>query len=302
MVLWPHATAPPPAPSPPGPGPGPKKKKWKCRVVAQGTAVTLTPSKGGYDSYTESKNGTGYDKHPAEYCDTTPEHSWAYTADVDQATCQSKCDELTCPCFDVLANTNVAAAAATVTAAAAPSPVVPRAVAVAPLGNFMAAGSCAENAEAAFGLFSSVTTVPAGFSHATVVVAGRGVAATLSEVGARLLAKGGKTKTKLQHPTDLSLTSLGYWTDNGAWYHYLCSECCGGGGSQGSCPCPVECGGNTTMQEVMLEVKADWAKRKIPATYFMFDSWWYEKDGDPPPGTLPPWPIRGSGGVVEWVS
>ena len=71
------------------------------------------------------------------------------------------------------------------------------------------------------------------------------------------------------HSLSLCTPQLGYWTDNGAWYHYLCSECCGGGGSQGSCPCPAECGGNTTMQEVMLEVKADWAKRKIPARYFL---------------------------------
>ena len=34
------------------------------------------------------------------------------------------------------------------------------------------------------------------------------------------------------------------------------------------------------------------AKKKIPAKYFMFDSWWYQKDGDPPPGTAThPWPV-----------
>ena len=53
--------------------------------------------------------------------------------------------------------------------------------------------------------------------------------ANTGTVGDRMLKTGGKSRTQLQHPTDRSLTSLGYWTDNGAWYHYLCSECCGGG-------------------------------------------------------------------------
>ena len=62
--------------------------------------------------------------------------------------------------------------------------------------------------------------------------------------------------------------------DNGAWYHYLCSECCGGGGSQNPCPCPEECAGTTTMEDTMLAVKADMMRRNIPMKYFMFDSWW----------------------------
>ena len=51
----------------------------------------------------------------------------------------------------------------------------------------------------------------------------------------------------LNHPTDISLTHIGYWTDNGAWYHYLCSECCGGGGAQNPCPCPMECAGQLSI-------------------------------------------------------
>jgi hypothetical protein len=63
-------------------------------------------------------------------------------------------------------------------------------------------------------------------------------------------------------------------TDNGAWYHYLCSECCTGVGSQSPCSCPAECAPGVTMQQVMLEVKADALRRSIPFQYFMFDSWW----------------------------
>jgi hypothetical protein len=52
-----------------------------------------------------------------------------------------------------------------------------------------------------------------------------------------------------------------------------------------------------------MQVKADWAAKSIPANYFMFDSWWYQKDGDPAPSknSSHPWPVRTSGGVIEWV-
>lgn len=46
----------------------------------------------------------------------------------------------------------------------------------------------------------------------------------------------------------------------------------------------------------MLDVKADWESKKIPARYFQFDSWWYPKEGDPPGGI----PIRSSNGLIRW--
>ena len=90
-------------------------------------------------------------------------------------------------------------------------------------------------------------------------------------------------------------------TDNGAWYHYLCSECCGGGGAQNACPCPLECAPGKTMENTMLQVKADLAARKIPIKYFMFDSWWYPKAGDPAANSTKPWPIRDGNGMLTWT-
>jgi len=293
LVLWPHHVAPGPAPGPPGPGPA---TKAKCRVVGTSTKVTPVPSHDHqYDSYTPSTVGTSYDKHAGTYCETTPAHDWVYTGDVDKATCQSKCDETTCACFGVYVGkkTKVATEDAAIT----------RALALAPLTNFMSAGASTVHGTSAWGLFASVEVVEAGFKHATALVGGHGVSRTLGALGDLLLKKGNKTRTILiDHPTDKSLTSLGYWTDNGAWYHYLCSECCGGGGSQGTCPCPSECAGNKTMEDTMLAVKADWKLKHIPAVYFMFDSWWYPKDGDPGANaTQHPWPIRDQSGVLEWV-
>ena len=79
------------------------------------------------------------------------------------------------------------------------------------------------------------------------------------------------------------------------------SECCGGGGSQNACPCPEECAPGQTMEHTMLQVKADFAARKIPIAYFMFDSWWYPKAGDPGANSSKPWPIRDGNGMLTWT-
>lgn len=210
-----------------------------------------------------------------------------------------------------------------------------RSVVMSPLDNFMAAtiaspephlfGNGGGNISAA-GLFASVTEIPAGYTHPTVLVGAHGgPTPALLAWGDILLANTGKTRTNYaNHPTDLSLTHIGYWTgairstsmawadlpvsnspcadaDNGAWYHYLCSECCGGGGAQNACPCPQECDPGKTMEDTMLQVKGDLTSRNIPIKYFMFDSWWYPKAGDPGANSSKPWPIRDGNGMLTWT-
>jgi hypothetical protein len=188
-----------------------------------------------------------------------------------------------------------------------------RSIVMSPLDNFMEA-TIVSPATALFedkgskkvsaaGVFASITEIPAGYAHPTVLVGAHGgPTPALMAWGDVLLAKTGKTRTNYaDHPTDLSLTHLGYWTDNGAWYHYLCSECCGGGGSQNACPCPQECAPGQTMERTMLQVKADWKAKKIPGQYFMFDSWWYPKAGDPGANSSKPWPIRDGNGMLTWT-
>jgi len=91
------------------------------------------------------------------------------------------------------------------------------------------------------GIISRFPSYPKGYTHQTVLFLGDGVGQAVLAWGDVLLERSGKTRTLLDHPHDLSLTDLGYWTDNGAWYHYLCSECCEGAGAQNPCPCPPEC-------------------------------------------------------------
>ena len=99
-----------------------------------------------------------------------------------------------------------------------------RSVVMSPLDNFMAATiaspephlfahSRAKKISAA-GLFASVTEIPAGYTHPTVLVGAHGgPTPALMAWGDVLLASTGKTRTNYaNHPTDLSLTHIGYWT------------------------------------------------------------------------------------------
>ena len=61
-----------------------------------------------------------------------------------------------------------------------------------------------------------VTDVPAGFTYDTLVAGGAGVNDTMMAWGDALLARTGKTRTTAD--ADLIVSTLGYWTDNGAYY------------------------------------------------------------------------------------
>jgi hypothetical protein len=108
-----------------------------------------------------------------------------------------------------------------------------RSVVMSPLNNFMATtiaspephlfGQSGANISAA-GLFASVTGIPAGYTHPTVLVGAHGgPTPALMEWGDILLANTGKTRTNYaNHPTDLSLTHIGYWT--GKMRTMLCAD------------------------------------------------------------------------------
>ena len=99
--------------------------------------------------------------------------------------------------------------------------------------------------------------VPAGHEHHTIIVAGSGVNDTVMAFGDLLLAKSGKHRTRPD--ADLIISTLGYWTDNGAFYYYL-SEV------------------GKTMQQTVLDVLAYWKQLALPVRHLMYDSWWYWKE------------------------
>ena len=86
--------------------------------------------------------------------------------------------------------------------------------------NFLVGGTCGGSAHplwagaGAFGagLFASLDAVPVGAVHATLLVAGAGVRATMRAWGDALLVLGGKARTALGR--DVGTSHLSYWTDN----------------------------------------------------------------------------------------
>ena len=64
----------------------------------------------------------------------------------------------------------------------------------------------------------TIQTLPAGFSHSTLLVFDKGVNQTFSVWGSALLALGGKLRAA--NDANVVLAKLGYWTDNGARYYY----------------------------------------------------------------------------------
>jgi hypothetical protein len=117
-----------------------------------------------------------------------------------------------------------------------------------------------------FGLNGKITKIPAGFTHTTILVGGQGIGSTIQAWGDALLKSyGKKERTKLN--ADILIRSLGYWTDNGAFYYYT-----------------TEPGKNYA--DTMVDVKKYITSIGVPVTNYQFDSWWYFKGAN--------------GGVTVW--
>eukprot|EP00927_Polykrikos_kofoidii_P079596 TRINITY_DN76385_c0_g1_i1.p1 TRINITY_DN76385_c0_g1~~TRINITY_DN76385_c0_g1_i1.p1 ORF type:complete len:790 (-),score=106.47 TRINITY_DN76385_c0_g1_i1:72-2441(-) len=137
----------------------------------------------------------------------------------------------------------------------------------------------------AFGVKSSLDSIPADFSASWVLHAGIGVARTMEGWGDVLLSAGGKRRVGVYE--DDIVGSLGYWTDNGAYYHYpVTGPTLQAGGYQ---------------QEILKAHQANVAQQ-LPFRHWQLDSWWYLK------GAGGNGSSRGSGaigpvlGVYEWVA
>jgi hypothetical protein len=107
------------------------------------------------------------------------------------------------------------------------------------------------------GINSAISTLPAGFEQTAILAADAGINQTFMDWGWGLLNISGK-----KQPTNDSspeLKSYGYWTDNGAAYHYA-----------------TEPGKN--YEQTLTDMKTDFETTgKIPLAYMQIDSWWYPK-------------------------
>ncbi len=117
---------------------------------------------------------------------------------------------------------------------------------------------------------AAIATLPAGFSHGTLIAAGIGMHHVDASWGDALLALSGKHRpANNANPT---LAKFGYWTDNKTVYYYKFDPKLGYEGT-------------------LLAVRDEFRKLKIPLGYMQLDSWFYPKSAadrwDAGGGTLP---------------
>jgi hypothetical protein len=106
------------------------------------------------------------------------------------------------------------------------------------------------------GIDPAVASLPAGFSHRTVLVAQPGINAAYATWGGVLTALSGKTR--VASDSTPYLERLGYWTDNGAYYYYQYDTSIG-------------------YPATLAGVSAYFTSIGVPLAYMQLDSWWYPK-------------------------
>jgi hypothetical protein len=139
-----------------------------------------------------------------------------------------------------------------------------RAVVLSAASNYMIASMHGDGkTEIASGLNDGVSSLPAGFTHLTLMAFGDGVNATWDDWGRALTDLQGKHRPP--NDADVGLRYLGYWTDHGATYYYDYEH---------------KLGYARTLEALVQRYREE----RIPARYLQLDSWWYYKTLTDPAG------------------
>jgi autotransporter-associated beta strand protein len=126
-----------------------------------------------------------------------------------------------------------------------------------PATNYMVANDV-QNGDGSFscGINSSISQLPAGFTHRAMLTIQNGINQAFDTWGAALTGLSGKVRPA--NDSAVELNKLGYWTDNGAAYYYTYVSALGYAGT-------------------MLSVRDQFATNGLPLGYLQLDSWWYPK-------------------------
>ena len=136
-----------------------------------------------------------------------------------------------------------------------------------------------------YGLQSRLTEIPAGFGLMTILqAAAAGPNAAMQEWGGALLRRSGKPKGAWR--TDRSLNTLGYTTDNGAYYYY----------NTINSTCYHTARGCIGYEETVYAIKAHADELRVPFRWILYDSWFYAKANDDPAH-----PYSAMNGVTNWT-
>lgn len=139
------------------------------------------------------------------------------------------------------------------------------AMVLSPFSHFMTSSFSLNDSTLAYGVMSSISTIPANYSHSMILYySSKGINGAMREWGE--VMQTAYNRTKQYRENDLTIRFLGYYTDNGGYYYYN-----------------TEPGMN--YEETMVHVSKN---LPLPIHYMQFDSWWYYKGI--------------AGGVTEWTA
>jgi len=125
------------------------------------------------------------------------------------------------------------------------------------------------------GISPQITSLPAGFSHQTLLVMGKGINSTYQTWGQAMTKLQGKVRPA--NDSDISLKSLGYWTDHGATYWYKFDPAKG------------------SYAQTLLGVRDNFTQQGLKLGYMQLDSWFYPK------GATADWQDSADG-IYEYVA
>jgi len=125
------------------------------------------------------------------------------------------------------------------------------------------------------GVKATVELIPKGWSQLFLLSAAEGINAGMMAWGDRMLKFTGKARADMYK--DTTHGKIGFWTDNGGYYHYDTGV------------------KNETYEEVLPRVKAYHDRIGVPFGHWQFDSWFYPKDGGVNHG-------GGGGAVTNWTA
>ena len=117
-----------------------------------------------------------------------------------------------------------------------------------------------------FGIMDSVKEIPEEYAYETVLVAGQNVTDTMMKWG-KFMQRFYNRDDSYRY-SDYTINYLGYWTDNGACYHYCTGK-------------------YDNYEDALVDMKKYSDQQGIPYRYLQLDSWWYYK---------------GHGGVKNWTA
>ncbi len=144
-----------------------------------------------------------------------------------------------------------------------------------PAQNFMVARTVTTSTGVESGISRDIPSIPAGFTHQSLLVLGTGINNTFEKWGSALTTLQGKKLPR--NDADVTLRSLGYWTDAGASYYYNSEASFGG------------------YEGTLSEIKSELRDKGIPLGYLQLDSWLYPK------GATADWRDR-SGGTFTYTA